>query len=183
MEDLTSRDGLTGIPNRRRFDEFLENEWTIASKKSALLSMIMIDIDFFGNYNNIYGHLVGDDCLKQVAETLASSVERSGDFVARYGGEEFSAILPGMDSHNTYEIAEKMRKNIEFLEIPHEGSSVDEIVTISLGASTITPSVGLSFIALIEGSDSALFSAKRKGRNQVRFKDLNHLIDVNRKNE
>ncbi len=173
LENLSSMDGLTGIPNRRRFDESLSTEWKAALREGEPLSIIMIDIDFFGAYNNTYGHLAGDDCLKKVAGTLADSVNRPMDFLGRYGGEEFSAILPKTDMEGAVYVAEEMRKNVEGLRIRHENSLVSDWVTVSLGAAVMTPAAEFTPAALIEGGDEALYQAKKEGRNRVRSIDLN----------
>ncbi len=169
LEHLSSLDGLTGIPNRRRFDQVIQAEWRNAIRENSFLSLIMIDIDYFGEYNNTYDHVAGDDCLKKVAKRLAASVKRPTDFVARYGGEEFAAVLPKTDIEGAVHIAEDMRKNIEELNIPHSASLTDIRVTISLGAATIYPNSSISVEHLIKSSDGALFNAKRSGRNQVKF--------------
>ena len=127
----------------------------------------MADIDFFKAYNDTYGHLLGDACLKQVAKTLKDSLRRPGDLVARYGGEEFSIILPGTHSQGAMVLAEKLRGRIEALGIPHCCSSVSSVVTISLGVATMIPLSDVSSAALITASDQALYQAKKVGRNCV----------------
>ncbi len=169
LEDLSSLDGLTGIYNRRRFDSVVAQEWRNAIREAALISLIMIDIDYFGDYNNAYNHVIGDDCLRKVATTLTTSVNRPSDFVARYGGEEFAAVLPRTDIDGAVHIAERMRKNIEQLGIPHKASSVADHVTVSLGAATTQPNPDETAVVLIEAGDRALFDAKRSGRNRVKF--------------
>ncbi|MCP4352398.1 MAG: diguanylate cyclase [Desulfobacterales bacterium] len=176
LENLSSLDGLTGIPNRRRFDEVLKLEWKNSIREARLLSLIMIDIDYFGAYNNNYGHLAGDDCLKQVAQVLSNSLNRPKDFVGRYGGEEFSAVLPGTDNEGSVFVAEMMRQKIESMKIPHACSPVKNYITISLGTATIIPSDNFQPVVLIEGSDEALYKAKKGGRNQVRSLDLTNLF-------
>lgn len=172
LENLSMLDGLTGISNRRRFDEFFDMEWKRAERDASFLSLIMIDIDFFKAFNDYYGHQTGDDCLKQVAKTLADSVKRPADCIARYGGEEFASILPGTDIQGAVLIAENMRKNVEALGIPHSYSPIDH-VTISLGSASVLPAKGHSAINLIEGADKTLYRAKEGGRNQVKSVDLN----------
>ena len=169
LEDLSSLDGLTGIYNRRRFDSVIAREWRNAIREPALISLIMIDIDYFGDYNNTYNHVIGDDCLKKVARTLAASVNRPSDFVARYGGEEFAAVLPKTETEGAIHIAERMRKNVEELDIPHKTSPVADHVTISLGVATTQPNPEDKAVVLIEAGDRALYEAKRSGRNQVKF--------------
>jgi len=172
LENLSSLDGLTGIPNRRRFDEFINLEWRACLREKKFLALIMIDIDYFGAFNNTYGHVAGDDCLKRVAKTLAESVNRPMDFVARYGGEEFAVILPDTDLKGAMFIAETMRKKIESLNISHLYSPVKHCVTISLGSSAVVPLAHFLHDVLIEGADEALFKAKKEGRNQIRGLDL-----------
>ena len=174
LKDLSSIDGLTGIPNRRRFDEVLNDEWRRALREQHSISLVMIDIDCFKAYNDNYGHLAGDDSLRKVAKTLAETVQRPMDFVARYGGEEFTAILPRTNLEGVQHVAEKMRKNIESLNIPHEFSSVARYVTISVGACSLIPLTLMSPSHLIKNADNALYSAKYNGRNQSHCSDLNN---------
>ncbi len=172
LEHLSALDGLTGIPNRRRFDEFLEQEWKRAVREASYLSLIMIDIDYFKKFNDNYGHCAGDDCLRKVAITLSESVSRPSDLVARYGGEEFAAILPKTDREGTVFVADTMRKRIESLRIPHSYSKTGIYLTVSLGTATIIPSLHTTPSTLINGSDRALYEAKRSGRNQLKSLDL-----------
>ena len=165
----TMVDGLTGIPNRRHFDETLAIEWRRALRSGQPLSLIMADIDYFKNYNDTYGHLEGDACLRMVATQLRQSLRRPGDLVGRWGGEEFACILPETDSTGAMIVAEQLRKSIIDLAIPHASSSVAPIVTISLGATTMIPNPGTDAIELIKRSDEALYKAKRAGRNQIGF--------------
>ncbi|BAU26879.1 PAS domain S-box-containing protein/diguanylate cyclase (GGDEF)-like protein [Aneurinibacillus soli] len=167
LEMLSWRDGLTGIANRRFFDEKLESEWKRAARGSTPLSLIMIDIDHFKLYNDTYGHQGGDDCLKKVAETLASVPNRSGDIVARYGGEEFAVILPQTNNADALKIAEKLCKAIASLEIPHASSKVADIVTVSAGLATMLPTPFSNPAEVISLADKALYYAKESGRNQV----------------
>ncbi len=168
LENLSSLDGLTGIPNRRRFDEFIRAEWRNGIREGSPLSLIMIDIDYFGAYNNTYNHLAGDDCLKRVAAVLWGCLHRPADFVARFGGEEFSAILPKTDLAGGLHMAETMRDRVEALQIVHESSPISDWVTISLGVASILPFRDGEVSVLINGSDNVLFDAKRAGRNQVK---------------
>lgn len=168
LESMALLDGLTEIPNRRRFDEVLTQEWRRCRRSSSPLSMIMADIDFFKNYNDVYGHSAGDDCLRRVAQTLRDFVRRAGDFVGRYGGEEFAVLLPDTDAAAATEMAEAIRLNLEALAIPHEHSDVAEVVTLSLGVASTVPSEHGAPQDIIEASDKQLYEAKRGGRNQVR---------------
>ena len=169
LKNLSLRDGLTGIANRRHFDEFLEVEWRRAMRSSYPICLIMFDIDFFKRYNDDYGHLAGDECLRRVADTTKATFKRAGDLVARYGGEEFSVILPMTDREIASVIAETMRWKVESVKIPHKSSEVSAWVTISVGAISLVPSHDLSHSYLIEEADKALYQAKHGGRNRVVF--------------
>jgi two-component system sensor histidine kinase ChiS len=162
-------DAVTGISNRRYFDSILAIEWNRALRIGNHLSLIMVDIDFFKNFNDTYGHQAGDICLRRVANALSGTVKRAGDITARYGGEEFAIILPDTSMDDTALVAEKLRKNIESLGILHESSSVSDNVTISLGYASVIPSRNSSAADIIIMADKALYQAKRGGRNQVRY--------------
>jgi len=168
LSRLSSRDGLTGIANRRQLDHALVREWRRAGRAETPLSLLMADIDFFKDYNDLHGHQRGDACLRQVAEALAGSLHRAGDLVARYGGEEFAVLLPATNAEQALEMAEKLRECVEALRIPHGGSAVAQWVTLSLGAATALPRPGLRPRTLLEHADRALYQAKREGRNRVR---------------
>lgn len=163
---LSSVDGLTGIPNRRCFDQFLSQLWSQSTRIGEPIALIMCDIDFFKAYNDTYGHLQGDECLKKVATTLKDSLKRQVDFVARYGGEEFVVVLSNTQLEGAKNVAETLRANVENMAIPHRLSSISPSVTISLGLaigyanSTVLPE------ALIEAADNALYQAKQNGRNR-----------------
>jgi diguanylate cyclase (GGDEF)-like protein/PAS domain S-box-containing protein len=180
IEDITERkkaeeqlkliafiDGLTGVANRRHFDNTLDLEWRRAMRSAKLLSLIMIDIDFFKNYNDLYGHLAGDSCLQKIAHTLKDSLRRAGNFVARYGGEEFMVILPDTHAEEAYLFAESLREKIENLNIEHKDSKVSKNVTVSLGVSTAVPKKDSEYDELISLVDKALYQAKQGGRNRV----------------
>lgn len=164
---LSSLDGLTGIANRRQFDQFLTQLWTLSSRNTEPIALIMCDIDHFKAYNDHYGHLQGDECLKKVAAALKDSVKRQGDLLARYGGEEFVIILPNTDITGAEKIAETLRANVEGLEIPHLFSPVTPKVTISLGAAVRYASPTVLPERLIEAADQALYQAKQTGRNRL----------------
>jgi len=168
LQILSSRDGLTGISNRRNFDSFLNSEWKRNQREGRPLSLIMADIDFFKKYNDGYGHLAGDDCLKQVAKTLADEIFRPGDLIARYGGEEFVVVLGNTDKSAASAIAERLCAKVEARKIDHAYSTVSNVITLSLGVSTVVPKKGLSPGKLIEAADKALYEAKQDGRNRVR---------------
>ncbi|VBB08122.1 nucleotide cyclase [Lucifera butyrica] len=167
LEKLSLLDGLTGIANRRYFDEAFDKEWRRALRNRDSLSVLMLDIDYFKKYNDYYGHLRGDDCLRQVGQALKNSTIRGGDFVARYGGEEFVAILSSTPAENAFIVAEKMRKDIESLQISHPMSTVSEYVTVSIGAAAIIPEQGMTPAGLLEKADKALYRAKSEGRNRT----------------
>lgn len=165
LELLTKIDSLTGLYNRRYFDEYLQQEWKRAQRERTPLSIMMIDIDHFKYFNDHYGHLIGDDCLKTIARALLKPAQRSTDIVARYGGEEFIMILP-----NTAEplpIAEKCRQAVVQLAIPHRHSPPPQIVTVSIGVSSLIPKQGVDPTELIHKADMALYKAKQLGRNRV----------------
>ncbi len=164
---LTNVDGLTGLNNRKRFNEYLEAEWKRAVREQSPFALLMIDVDDFKRYNDTYGHLAGDDILKQVAETIQRSPERSTDLAARFGGEEFAVILPATPLSGTQYLGEKLRRDVEALHLVHEASSVAEFVTISVGGASITPQRGDSSLLLLEAADEALYEAKRLGKNRV----------------
>lgn len=165
---LSSLDGLTGIANRRRFEEFLDLEWKRAVREATPLSLIMVDIDFFKTYNDTYGHQAGDKCLKQVANVFSSTLHRPGDLVARYGGEEFVVVLPRTDAKGAVSVAEAMRSKVAALGIIHSHSKVSPYITISLGVATTIPSRDVSPLDLIATADEALYQAKQEGRNRVK---------------
>lgn len=167
MEYLSNRDGLTGIANRRYFDDYLVREYANSFKYSKPLSLIMVDIDFFKQYNDKYGHLNGDECLKQIASTLEKTINRSRDLVARYGGEEFVIVLPETDNIGGSIVAEKIRSSVEKLNIPHIGSNISKYLTVSVGVSTLISDSKLIPENLILEADKALYLAKQKGRNRI----------------
>ncbi len=178
LEYLSMLDGLTGIPNRRCFDKCFDTEWKRSERTSTSLSLIMIDIDYFKNFNDCYGHQLGDECLKQVAKTLAHSVNRAADRVARYGGEEFVCILPGTDIQGAVRVGESMRRNIEALNVSHLTSAVSDHVTISAGTATIVPKREHSQFSLLEAADRCLYKAKDDGRNQAKSLDLDLSLEI-----
>ncbi|HEY9897930.1 MAG TPA: diguanylate cyclase [Pantanalinema sp.] len=164
---LADSDGLSGIPNRRIFDEFLNREWSRCAHQGTPLSLIMLDIDFFKDFNDTYGHQAGDDCLRQVARALEGQARRPSDLVARYGGEEFGVILSDTDAAGAERIAERLREQIEGLAIPHAGSRNAPCVTMSLGVATLVPSPGTGPSQVVARADQALYQAKQEGRNRV----------------
>lgn len=167
LKENSMVDGLTGIPNRRRFDEALSTEWNRAVRYGSSLSLVMFDIDHFKLYNDTYGHLEGDECLKVVAKAAAGVPKRSTDIVARWGGEEFVCLLPDTDVEMAGRIAEEVRKTIEDLAIPHTSSLISDRVTVSVGVTTIIPDNNRKPMVLMEQADKALYQAKQSGRNRV----------------
>lgn len=162
-------DGLTGIANRRRFDEHFQAEWQRARRSGTELSLILMDIDQFKPFNDTYGHQTGDSCLTLVGQALSNSTNRPGDMVARYGGEEFVAVLPDTGREGVIRMAETIRDNVASLKITHETSSISEFVTLSMGLVTWTISGEKEPKSMIEAADKALYRAKESGRNQYKF--------------
>jgi two-component system chemotaxis family response regulator WspR len=160
-------DGLTGLSNRRHFDEYLEMEWRRALREQSQLSLLLIDVDHFKAYNDTFGHVAGDEALRRVAGTIRESCARSSDLPARYGGEEFAIILPGTSPGGARLLAEKLRLTVQALGIAHEQPDAGAVLTVSVGVATLTPGQGESCLRLIEHADRALYNAKHGGRNQV----------------
>lgn len=169
LEELSFKDGLTGVANRRMLDSVLEEEWLKARRNQQPLSVLLIDIDFFKQYNDCYGHIQGDDCLKQVAETLSGAATRARDFFARFGGEEFVMVLPETDADAASKIAERCQQLIFKLQIPHSRSEVSQVLTISIGTGTIIPAHADEIRDFIDSVDRALYQAKLAGRNRIQL--------------
>lgn len=167
LQKLANRDALTGIGNRRHFDECLEQEWRRAQRQQSLISMLMIDVDFFKLYNDHYGHPAGDVCLHQLGQAINTTFNRSSDIVCRYGGEEFAVILPGLSREKACVKANELRQVVEQLQIVHQKSSVSPVVTVSIGVASLYALRDGSAKALIEQADQALYAAKHQGRNRV----------------
>ena len=167
LRQLAILDPLTGIANRRCFDRVLKNEWHRLAREQKPLSLIMCDIDCFKAYNDNYGHLAGDSCLKQVADVLQKSTKRAADSVARYGGEEFAAILPDTDARGALFVAQNISQILKKQKIPHCASTVSDYVTISIGIATEIPTSITRIEHLIEMADNALYQAKEQGKNQI----------------
>ena len=167
LEQLVNIDGLTELANRRCFDEYLEQEWQRLAREKQPLSLIMCDIDFFKNYNDTYGHIVGDDCLRKVSHLIKHSVRRPADLVARYGGEEFVLVLPNTELEGAIEITETIRDELANLQILHEDSTVSEFVTLSMGVTSLIPILGSEPSILLTAADYALYRAKELGRNRT----------------
>ena len=163
---LSFLDGLTGIANRRRFDEYLSTEWRRAARQGTSLGLILIDLDHFKLYNDRYGHLLGDECLRKVAGVLESSISRPADLVARFGGEEMAMLLPETSESGASRMAEKIRVDVEKLQLLHQDSPAAPVVTVSVGVGWKTPKPGNSLDKFLEAVDTALYRAKREGRNR-----------------
>jgi diguanylate cyclase (GGDEF)-like protein len=170
---MSYRDGLTGVPNRRYFEEFFVGEWKYAIREKESISLIMVDIDCFKAYNDTYGHLKGDDCLKKVAGTLEKALKRPKDFLCRYGGEEFIAVLPNTDEKGVLEVANRFLSEIKNLKIKHESSSASKHVTLSIGVATIRPEKSEKTTSFVSDVDQALYAAKQAGRNCVKVAGCN----------
>lgn len=164
---LSTTDELTGLANRRRFDEVGPHEWLRAMRKHEYLAVAMLDVDYFKIFNDRYGHQAGDQCLARIARALASGLRDGSDFIARYGGEEFVILLPGQNAQEAYDVLERLRKIVEALEVPHLGSTAASVITISAGFASIVPEPGITLESLLEQADQCLYAAKRKGKNQV----------------
>lgn len=168
LHRMVAIDGLTGIPNRRHFEERYKEEWRRAVRDGIPLAVIMIDIDYFKKYNDFYGHIAGDNCLKQVAQVLSDTISRAGDLVARCGGEEFVVLLPNTDSVGAVVVAEALRSAVNRLALAHCGSS-SQLLSISLGVAAGLPQQGDNSAELLKKADRALYQAKAAGRNNVRI--------------
>lgn len=172
LKELMYIDEVTGIANRRCYQKTIKSEWNRAKRKKAPISVIMVDIDYFKQYNDTYGHSEGDDCIRYVAQTLHTLILRAGDLLARYGGEEFVVVLPGSDKDTATKLAVRLRKKIESLRIEHSNSSISKYVTISLGVATLIPGKDEESNTLVSTADRALYSAKAEGRNCVKVSEL-----------
>lgn len=167
LETLVGHDGLTEIPNRRRFDEMLEKEWRRAARSGIPLSLIILDVDYFKNFNDTYGHAQGDAILKRVAGILDQASSRPFDLAARFGGEEFVILMPETAHDGAARLAEQVRAEVEAAAIPHADSSAADVVTISVGAATLIPDLDRSPTQLVEAADGLLYQAKAAGRNRA----------------
>lgn len=167
MSEIATLDGLTQIPNRRRFDQHLQYQWKQMVREQASLSMILCDIDHFKQYNDAYGHLAGDQCLQTVAKALAQCVNRPSDLVARFGGEEFAAILPQTSLKGAVRVAQRMQAKLAVLQISHLSSLVSPYVTLSIGVASIVPTGTDEPKMLLDEADQHLYTAKQLGRNRI----------------
>lgn len=166
LRTLVDVDGLTLIPNRRAFDRYLQGAWSSAVLTRTPLSILMVDVDYFKAFNDAYGHLAGDDCLRRIAGALAGSLLRAGDFVARFGGEEFAIVLPNTPHGQLPTVAERCLQQVRALDIRHEFSHVASVVTLSIGGVTWDPRCDVEPTEVLRRADEALYAAKERGRNQ-----------------
>jgi diguanylate cyclase (GGDEF)-like protein len=173
LQRLATSDGLTGLANRRHFDDYFLQEWRRLAREEACISLILCDVDYFKNYNDTYGHQAGDNCLRQIANLLLNSVKRPADLVARYGGEEFIILLPNTNVVGAIHVAQKIRLGVKSLQIPHINSQTSEYVTLSLGVATTIPHLDNNPADLIATADSALYKAKYFGRDRVQTSHYN----------
>ena len=167
LETLSYQDGLTGVANRRMLDSILDVEWLNARRNCQPLSVLLIDIDYFKQYNDRYGHLQGDDCLRSIAQTLDTVASRPRDFLARFGGEEFMLVLPETDGKAAHAVADRCRQAILKLQIPHAASDASQLVSISVGVASIIPDHEGELAEFIESADRKLYQAKLEGRDRV----------------
>jgi two-component system chemotaxis family response regulator WspR len=171
LQRLTHVDGLTGLSNRRYFDEFIDAQWKLATREATPLSMLMIDVDNFKRYNDTYGHLAGDEVLKAIAGAMRKSFARPTDLTARFGGEEFVVVLPATPPEALPALGERLLENVAALNIAHTGSPLG-VVSVSIGGATKIPATGEDFVPLMENADSALYEAKGTGKNRVVTRSL-----------
>lgn len=169
LEQLSMSDGLTGIANRRALDIRLKHDFDISARQKGTIALLLMDIDCFKLYNDNYGHLQGDECLKDVTKVICDSLQRDSDFVARYGGEEFVCVLPNTDSEGAQEVAKDIIKKLQEVAIPHEYSKVTDHVTLSIGIAVSHPDAMLTPEEIIKRADIALYKAKKTGKNTYQF--------------
>lgn len=167
LRSLSYRDGLTNIANRRHFDEQLSQNWSRAGRTQAPLSLLLFDVDFFKQYNDLYGHQAGDLCLQKIAAVLEDEMKRTDDLAARIGGEEFCCLLPHTEHDGAISVAERIASRVREQLIEHKGSEVAEVVTLSGGAVTALVASDSTADAFFDEADKALYAAKRAGRNQI----------------
>lgn len=171
LSELSIRDGLTGLYNRRRFDQVFQMEWRRSLRSLRPLALLMIDVDCFKDLNDTYGHQRGDDCLREIARVLEEQPRRGHDMVARFGGEEFAVLLPGADVAGAMRIAENIRRAVEGQRIEHKRSAVGPYVTVSVGVSSRIPQLNETTETMLYDADMALYAAKQLGRNRVEIRD------------
>jgi diguanylate cyclase (GGDEF)-like protein len=167
LQILSTVDALTEVANRREFDRVLDAEWRRCARTGLPLALAMFDLDYFKAFNDSYGQLAGDACLKKVGTAIRGLVQRAGELVARCGGEEFGVLLPGSDAAHARELAESIRLGVELLALPHAGSKVTPVVTVSAGVAALIPIYGSTSGELVAAAQRALYAAKQTGRNRV----------------
>ena len=172
LHQIAERDGLTGLYNRRKFDELAQTVWNQARRDKQRLQILFVDIDNFKAYNDVYGHQAGDDCIRHVARVIDRAARRPLDFSARYGGEEFVVVLYGPAATDLCVVAEQIRQAVQEEAIPHTGSSVANVITVSVGSSAVKPNRARSLSGLIQQADESLYAAKQAGRNLVVHEDV-----------
>jgi diguanylate cyclase (GGDEF)-like protein len=170
LNQLAERDGLTGLYNRRAFDQYMDRIWRQSRRENTPLTVMLIDIDHFKAYNDMYGHQAGDDALKQVASVIAASVQRPLDMAARYGGEEFALALYGPATNYVMSLPELIREDVIDLGTVHAGATNSQFLTVSIGVAVVSPDTGRSLAGAIQMADEALYQAKGEGRNRVCIK-------------
>ena len=178
LNELAERDGMTGLYNRRIFDDYVERLWRQSRREGTNVAIIFVDIDFFKVYNDLYGHQAGDDCLKKIAKCIARGAKRPFDFAARYGGEEFVLVLYGPPDEYARSAPEQIRRDVLELAIPHAGSQAGKHVSVSVGLGMARPETSRSLAGAIQTADEALYQAKREGRNRVCFKDSSDDVET-----
>jgi diguanylate cyclase (GGDEF)-like protein len=171
LNELAERDGMTGLYNRRIFDDYMQRIWRQSRREGVALAIIFVDIDSFKVFNDLYGHQAGDDCLKKVAHCIARGAKRPFDFAARYGGEEFVLVLYGPPDEYARSVVEQIRRDVVDLEMPHSGSRAGKYVSVSLGMSLTGPGSSRSLVGAIQTADEALYQAKREGCNRAVLKN------------
>jgi two-component system chemotaxis family response regulator WspR len=167
LQRLTHSDGLTGLSNRRYLDEYLSAEWRRAARERTSISLLMIDVDNFKLYNDTYGHVMGDEALKRIAQTIEHCTKRPGDLAARFGGEEFAVVLPDTSTGGARLQAERIRHEVAALQLAHSASAASQHVSVSIGAACASPTGSTQALSLVEAADLALYAAKRAGKNRV----------------
>ena len=171
LNEIAERDGLTGLYNRRMFDDFMRRIWRQSQREDMPLEIVLVDIDYFKIFNDLYGHQAGDDCLRKVAGCIANSAKRPFDFAARYGGEEFVLVLYGPPAEDKRTVAEQIRLDVMSLGISHQGSAIDNVITVSVGVALASCGSGRSLAGAIQVADEALYEAKLAGRNRLTCRD------------
>lgn len=172
IEKISLTDKLTNIPNRRSLEVTLKKSWPIAQRAHLLIAIMIIDVDFFKEYNDAYGHLEGDRCLVEVAKVINQVVHRGGDFCARYGGDEFMIVLVNMSPDAAKNLAIAIQNDLASLQMPNKKSMVSKYVTVSIGVALTVPDSNLNYAALITAADKALYQSKKKGKNQITVESI-----------